>query len=74
MFLVRNCLKEGDALSPLLFTFPLEYTFRRAQVNQDGLELNGTHQLLVCTDDVNMVGGSVHSVKENAEALIWIVR
>jgi len=42
----------------------------RVQVNQDGLNLNGTHQLLVYADDVNILGGSVHSVKENAEALI----
>ena len=45
------------------------YVFRRVQVNQDGLKLNGTHQLLVYVDDVNILGGSVHTVKENAEAL-----
>jgi len=35
-----------------------------------GLKLNGTHQLLVYADDANILGGSVHNVKENAEALI----
>jgi len=39
-------------------------------VNQDGLKLNGTHQLLANADDVNILGGSVHTVKENAEALV----
>jgi len=34
------------------------------------MKLNGTHQLLVYADDVNILGGSVHAVKENAEALI----
>jgi len=34
------------------------------------LKLNGTHQLLVYADDVNILGGSVHTVKKNAEALI----
>ena len=34
------------------------------------IKLNGTHQLLVYADDVNMLGGSVHTVKENAEALV----
>jgi len=70
MFLVGNGLKQGDALLPLLVIFALEYTIRRVQVNQDGLKLNGTHQLLVYTDDVNILGGSVHTVKENAEDLI----
>jgi len=70
MFPIRKGLKQGDALSPLLFNFALEYTIRRVQVNQDGWKLNGTHQLLAYADDVNIMGGSVHTVKENAEALV----
>ena len=41
----------------------------RVQVNQDGLKLNGTHQLVVYAD-VNILGGSVHTIKENAETVI----
>jgi hypothetical protein len=63
-------LKQGDALSPLLFNFDLEYAIRRVQANQKGLKLNGTHQLLVYTDDVNILGGSVHAIKKNTDALV----
>jgi len=63
MFPIKNGLKQGDALLSLLFNFALEYTIRRVQVSQDGLKLNGTHQLLVYTnDDVNILGGSVHTI------------
>ena len=34
------------------------------------MKLIGTHQLLVCADDVNILEGSIQTVKENAEALV----
>ena len=54
------------------FNCALEYTIRRVQVNQDGLKLNGTHQILVHADGANILGGSVHTVKENGEALVVV--
>ena len=69
-FPIRNGLKQGDALSPLLFNYVLEHAIRRVQINQDGLKLSGTHHLLAYDDNVNILGGSVHTAKENAEALV----
>jgi hypothetical protein len=34
------------------------------------LKLNGTHQLLVYADDVNILGGSVHTVMKNTKSLV----
>ena len=70
MFSIKNGSKRADALSLLLFIFALGYALTRVQVNQDGLKTNGTHQPLVYTDDVNILGGSVHTVKEIIEALV----
>jgi hypothetical protein len=38
------------------------------------LKLNGTHQLLAYAEDVNILGGSVHTVKENAESLVVVTK
>jgi Holliday junction resolvase len=47
------------------------YAIRRVQVNQDGLKLNSTDHLLFYADDVNILGGNVHTTKTNVEALVF---
>jgi hypothetical protein len=62
-------LKQGDALSPLLFNFALECEIRWVLAKQEGLKLNGTHQLLVYAD-YDILGGNIRTVRKNTEALL----
>jgi hypothetical protein len=66
-FPIRNGLTQGDALSPLLLNFALEYAIKKIQENQVGLKLNGTHQLLYYADDANPLGVNVDVIQKNTE-------
>jgi hypothetical protein len=70
MFPVRNGLKQGDASLPLLSNYALLFAIRKVQINQDGLEISVTYQILVYADAVNTLGGSVRIIKKNTEALV----
>jgi hypothetical protein len=61
---------QGDAISPLLFNFALEYAIRKVQENQAGLKLNGTHQLLAYADAVNLLRDDIDTINKSTETLI----
>jgi hypothetical protein len=69
-FPVQNGLKQGDALSPLLFPFAVGYAITKVQENQVGLKFNGTHQIPAYADDVNLLGDNVDTIRENTGTLI----
>jgi hypothetical protein len=69
-FPIQNGLKLGYAFSPLLFNFALEYAIRKVLVNKVGLESNGTHQLLIHADDMNLLGDNIGTIKKNTRTLI----
>jgi len=63
-FPIKNGLKQGDALTPMLFNFALDYAKRMVQANKDDLKLNGTHQPLDYADDINILRRSILKLKE----------
>jgi hypothetical protein len=73
MFPIKNGMKQ-EALMLLLFNFTFEYAIRWIQVNQDGLQLSGTHQLIVYADDINILGGRVHTIRKYATALVSVIK
>jgi hypothetical protein len=56
------------------FNFALEYAIRKVHKNQVGLKLNGTHQLLVYADDVNLLVDILDTIKKNTETLTTVKR
>jgi hypothetical protein len=68
-FPIQNGLKQGATLSPLFYKFTSEYAIGKVKENQVGLKLNGTHQLLVYADDVNLLRDNINTVQKNTQTL-----
>ena len=65
-FPTGNGLKQGDALSPLILNFALEYAIRKVQETSLGLDMNANHQVLVYADDVNLID-DIRTIERNAD-------
>ena len=69
-FPIENGLKQGDALSPLLFYFALQYAIRKVLETNLELDMKGAHQVLAYADDVNLIGDDIKTIERNADVLL----
>ncbi|PSN38267.1 hypothetical protein C0J52_16903 [Blattella germanica] len=67
-FEIHNGLKQGDALSPLLFNLVLEHAIKSLE-DKEGVQLNGIHKLLVYADDIVLLGDSEGILKDKMHIL-----
>lgn len=64
IFDINNGLRQGDALSPLLFNVALEKATRAAELVVEMYTQRGPQLILAFADDIDIVGTSTIKVKE----------
>jgi hypothetical protein len=69
-FQIQNGLQQGEALSPLLYNFGLEYAIRKVPEIKEGLDLHGTHQFLVYADNANILDEKINAINKSTEILV----
>jgi hypothetical protein len=62
MFPIKNGLKERDALLSLLSNYALKYAVTKVEAYHKMLQFNGTHQVIIYTDDVNLWSQTIHTI------------
>lgn len=64
VFEVNGGLKQGDAISPILFNIALEKVVRTAGISVELFGRDGPRLLLAFADDIDVAGNSVLTVKD----------
>jgi hypothetical protein len=56
------------------FNVSLEYVIRKVQEKKMGMKLNGSHQLLVYADDVNLLVDNLSTIMKKTETVIDAIK
>jgi histidinol phosphatase-like PHP family hydrolase len=68
-FKIRQGLKQGDGLAPLLFNLALEYAIRKLLVNVKGTLEYHTTQIVGYADNICLLSRNIKAIKETYQEL-----
>jgi len=69
IFRINTGLRQGDLLSPMLFSLALEAVIRKVKVRTDGNIMNRSVQILAYADDLDIIGRSRGDIERMYEEL-----